>query len=115
MLLVYFIFVGALLPINSVDSMLRLRAPVATRRCISFMAKALSCEKIWSPLHLPQRYVGLALYSSGVGMSDDSITRKKKDTVPASPGVVVKPMKATKKAVTPKLLKISEITEDAAR
>ena len=115
MLLVNFIFVSALLPINCVYSMLRLRAATATRTCISFWTKSQFCKQIWSPLNLPQRYVGLTLYSSTVGVSEDSVDKKTGDIVSASLDVKVKPSKPVKRTVKPKLPKISEITEDAAR
>jgi hypothetical protein len=115
MLLVYFILVNALLSINCVDSMLRLRAPVATRTCLSLWAKLQSCKKIWSPLNLPQRYVGLTLYSSSIGISEESIGKKTVDILSASLDVKVMPSKTVKRAVKQKLPKISEITEDAAR
>jgi hypothetical protein len=115
MLLVYFILVSALLPINCVDSMLRLRAPVATRTCLTSWAKLHLRKKIWSPLNLPQRYVGLTLYSSSIGISEDSIGKKTVDILSASLDVKVKPSKIVKRAVKQKLPKILEIKEDAAR
>jgi hypothetical protein len=115
MLLVYFVLVSALLPINWVHSMLRFRAPVATRTCLTLWAKSQSCKTTWSPLNSPQRYVGLILYSSTVGISEKNITKKIDDIISASSDAKVKPSKTPKRTVKQKLPQISEVTEDAAR
>lgn len=113
MLLVYFILISALLPINCFDSMLRYRVSVSTRICFSIWPKFPTSKQISYPANLSQRYSGFRLYSSSTQVTQGSIGNQLSEVDSAL--VVEKPKKAAKKVVKVKLPKISEITEDAAR